>query len=64
MVYEVKVPANTTATVTLPSAQLEKVQINSASLKDDAEKNAKQADKYVTLKLGSGDYKFSYAISQ
>jgi alpha-L-rhamnosidase len=64
MVYEVKVPANTTATVTLPSAQLEKVQINSASLKDDAGKNAKQADKNVTLKLGSGDYKFSYAISQ
>jgi alpha-L-rhamnosidase len=64
MVYEVKVPANTTATVTLPSAQLEKVQINSASLKDDKNKSAQQSGKSVTLKLGSGDYKFSYAISQ
>jgi alpha-L-rhamnosidase len=58
------VPANTTATVTLPTASLEKVTINAASLKDDAGKNAKQADKNVTLKLGSGDYKFSYPVSQ
>jgi alpha-L-rhamnosidase len=64
MMYEVKVPANTTATVTLPTASLEKVMINAASLKDDAGKNAKQADKNVTLKLGSGDYKFSYPVSQ
>jgi len=64
MVYEVKVPANTTATVTLPTASLEKVMINAASLKDDAGKNAMQTGKNVNLKLGSGDYKFSYPISQ
>ncbi|MDO8953160.1 MAG: glycoside hydrolase family 78 protein, partial [Draconibacterium sp.] len=64
MVYEVKVPANTTATITLPSASLEKVMVNEASLKDDAGKNAKQTDKNVTLKLGSGEYKFSYPVSQ
>jgi len=64
MVYEVKVPANTTATVTLPSASLDKVTVNAASLKDDKAKSAQQAGKAVTLKLGSGDYKFSYAIPE
>jgi alpha-L-rhamnosidase len=64
MVYEVKVPANTTATVTLPTAALDKVTVNAASLKDDKAKSAQQAGKAVTLKLGSGDYKFSYAISE
>jgi len=64
MVYEVKVPANTAATVTLPTATLDKVTVNAASLKDDKAKSAQQAGKAVTLKLGSGDYKFSYAISE
>jgi len=64
MVYEVKVPANTTATVTLPTASLDKVTVNATSLKDDKAKSAQQAGKAVTLKLGSGDYKFSYAISE
>jgi alpha-L-rhamnosidase len=64
MVYEVKVPANTTATVTLPSASLDKVMINAASLKDDKNKSAQQSGKAVNLKLGSGDYKFSYPVSQ
>jgi alpha-L-rhamnosidase len=62
MVYEVKVPANTTATVSLPSAQLDKVTVNSASLKDDKLMAAKQSDKTVSLKLGSGEYKFSYPV--
>ena len=62
MVYEVKVPANTTATVTLPSAQLEKVTVNAASLKDDKLMAAKQSGKTVSLKLGSGEYKFSYPV--
>ena len=64
MVYEVKIPANTTATVTLPSAQLDKVTVNSASLKDDKLMAAQQSGKTVSLKLGSGEYKFSYPISQ
>ena len=64
MTYEVKVPANTTATVTLPSAKLDNVTVNAASLKDDAAKNAQQSGKTVNLKLGSGDYKFNYPVSQ
>jgi alpha-L-rhamnosidase len=62
MVYEVKVPANTTATVVLPSASLENVQINDASLKADTGKNAQQTSKNVTFNLGSGEYKFSYPV--
>lgn len=64
MVYEVKVPANTTVTATLPSAQLDKVTVNEVSLKDDKNKGAQQSGKAVTLKLGSGDYKFNYSISE
>ncbi len=63
MVYEVKVPANTTATVILPAAQIENVTVNSVSLKDDKNKSAQQSGKAVTLKLGSGDYKFSYPVA-
>jgi alpha-L-rhamnosidase len=64
LVYEVKVPGNTTASVTLPSAQLEKVMVNTASLKDDKLMAAQQSGKTVSLKLGSGEYIFSYKISQ
>lgn len=62
MIYEVKVPANSTATVTLPSAKLENVTVNSASLKENALMAASQTDKTVSLKLGSGEYKFSYPV--
>ena len=62
MVYDVKVPANTTASVTLPSALLDNVKVNTASLKDDKSKGANQSGKSVTLKLGSGDYSFSYPV--
>jgi len=64
MTYEVKVPANTTATVTLPTASLDKVTVNTASLKDDKSKAAKQVDNKVELKLGSGEYKFTYPVSK
>ncbi len=62
MVYEVKVPANTTATVMLPSAQLDKIRVNSSSLKENKPMGAKQSGAAVSLKLGSGEYKFSYLI--
>jgi alpha-L-rhamnosidase len=63
MVCEFKVPANTTATVSLPSAQLEKVSVNSAALKENALMAATQTGKSVSLKLGSGEYKFSYPMN-
>jgi alpha-L-rhamnosidase len=58
MVYDVTIPANTTATVTLPSASPEKVFLNDSPLKNDAQQN----DEGVTLKLGSGEYRFSYPM--
>ena len=64
MVYEVKVPANTTATVTLPAANLANVSVNNSVLKDDVSKGAKQEQNSVTLELGSGQYNFSYPVSK
>ena len=63
MVYDVKVPANTTATVTLPAANLANVSLNNSALKDDSSKGANQSQTNVTLKLGSGEYKFSYPVT-
>lgn len=64
MVYEVAVPANTSATVTLPAAKLANVSVNNSALKDDNSKAAKQEQNNVTLKLGSGNYVFSYVVSK
>lgn len=61
MVYEVTIPANTTATVTLPSATPGKVLLNSGSLNsksvDVQEKNGN-----TIFNLGSGNYRFSYPM--
>ncbi|SHF32930.1 alpha-L-rhamnosidase [Mariniphaga anaerophila] len=62
MIYDVRIPANTTATVKLPSASMSKVVLNSAPLKSDSDNNAKQNEEGVTLKLGSGKYRFSYPL--
>ena len=64
MVYEVSIPANTTATVVLPSASIDKVSVNNAALKDDKSKSAQQVGKTVKLNLGSGKYTFSYAVTK
>jgi alpha-L-rhamnosidase len=62
MVYDVTIPANTTATVTLPSASLGDVSLNGSPLNESSENNAQQKNETVTLKLGSGEYRFSYPI--
>jgi alpha-L-rhamnosidase len=64
MVYEVEVPANTTATVILPTANLNNVSVNNSSLKDDKSKGAQQVGKTVKLNLGSGKYSFNYPVSE
>jgi alpha-L-rhamnosidase len=58
MVYDVAIPANTTATITLPATSPEKVLLNDSPLKNDAQQN----DEGITLKLGSGEYRFSYPM--
>ena len=64
MIYEVTVPANTSATVSLPAANLDKVLLNNTALKVDKSKNAKQDKNIVTMRLGSGNYSFSYPIAK
>ena len=54
--YEVEVPANTTATVTLPVAQTDQVKMNGLALAS----NAVAVNKDLKVELGSGKYVFSY----
>jgi len=62
MVYEVKVPANTTATVTLPAASAEDLKMNGQSLPETVKSGLKATDKNVSLTIGSGSYSFSYTM--
>lgn len=57
--YHVEIPANTSATITLPGAQLETLNI-SAAIKKDAVQKAEG----VELHLGSGKYSFGYPVQQ
>lgn len=58
-VYEVTVPANTTATVTLPGAKADQVNLNGQAAKAEL----KQTGNAVTLNVGSGSYQFRYPAS-
>ena len=59
-VYEVTVPSNTTATVTLPGAKHEQLMVNSQPLSALLKENLKQTDNAVSLNIGSGNYQFRY----
>ena len=59
MVYVVKIPANTSATITLPNASLETISINDSPLKEDFG-TPRQTANGVLLELGSGTYQFSF----
>jgi len=59
-VYEVIVPANTTATVTLPSAKADQLTVNAKALSVSIKESLKQSDKGVSLNIGSGNYTFKY----
>lgn len=61
MVYEVIVPANTTATVTLPSVA-DDLKMNGEALPEILKSGMKVADKNVSLNIGSGNYMFSYTM--
>ncbi|WP_175416185.1 glycoside hydrolase family 78 protein [Aggregatimonas sangjinii] len=58
--YEVVIPANTTATVTLPEAKTNTVLVNGRKPKSDLQKKLKQTADGVQLELGSGTYRFTY----
>ena len=61
-IYSIEIPANTTATVTLPAADLKSVQINSAPINEKLKSSAKQLDSNVIIEIGSGKYSFSYPV--
>jgi len=62
LVIKVKIPANTTATITLPGAQTDKVTESGTAL-STAFKNARQDNNNVVIEAGSGEYSFEYTPS-
>ncbi len=59
-VYQVEVPANTTATVTLPAAFAGSLKVNSEPLNDELKSKVIQDDDNLVLEIGSGEYEFKY----
>lgn len=59
-IYEVVIPANTTATVSLPQAKTEQLRINSSEVGPALKQKIKQTEHGLELELGSGLYRFSY----
>jgi alpha-L-rhamnosidase len=60
-IYEVKIPANTTASVTLPYAKAEQITLNSQPLISAVKEGVKSSQYGVTVNLGSGTYQFRYS---
>lgn len=63
-VYQVQIPANTTATVTLPYAKTDHLTLNAQSLPQAVKENMAQIQNAVTLKIGSGTYEFRYPAAE
>jgi len=61
-VYDVTVPANTTATVTLPLAKADQLTVNSKVMPTSIKESLKQSDNSVSLEVGSGNYQFRYLM--
>lgn len=59
-IYKLTIPANTTATVTLPKANLAETLLNTLPLNSEIKKNSKEVANGVVIELGSGSYIFSY----
>ncbi len=60
--YEVTIPANTTATVTLSGAKADQVMVNAEAIPASLKESLKQTDKGISLEVGSGSYQFSYPV--
>jgi alpha-L-rhamnosidase len=59
-VYEVTVPANTTATVTLPATKADQLLVNAQAISGSIKESLKQTDKGISVNIGSGNYSFKY----
>jgi alpha-L-rhamnosidase len=58
LVYEITVPVNTTATVTLPAAKSDQVSLNSQPLPATIKESLKKTTKGISVIVGSGNYQF------
>jgi alpha-L-rhamnosidase len=63
-VYDVVVPANATATVTLPGTTTGKVIINSEPLDNSSISGLKQSGNTTSFSIGSGIYHISYPVDE
>ena len=61
-IYDVTVPANTTATVTLPSAKADQLTVNAQAMSSSLKESLKLSDKGLSVNVGSGNYQFRYAM--
>ena len=59
-VYNVVIPPNTRASVSLPQAKEEQLSLNSLPLKDKIKKRIQHSESGLKLELGSGTYQFRY----
>jgi alpha-L-rhamnosidase len=59
-VYQIQVPVNTTATVTLAYAKADRITMNSQPLTPAVKVSMAQIQNGVTLKVGSGTYEFRF----
>lgn len=59
LLYEVNVPANTAATVTLPTSSADAVKLNGLPLAESVKSGLKINGSKISLNIGSGNYTFS-----
>lgn len=62
-IYEITIPVNTAATITLPQAKKEELTLNSKPIQPEVEKSVQQTGNNLKLELGSGKYIFKYTVS-
>ena len=62
-VYEVTIPANTTATVTLLQAKEELLTINTQPLSSEMKRGMQHFANGIKMELGSGNYVFRYPVA-
>jgi alpha-L-rhamnosidase len=63
MNYEVKVPANATATVVLPNAGVDGLKVNGLPVTSKTNGKYTQTGKNTTVEIGSGSYVFNYQMN-
>jgi predicted esterase len=64
LIIEAEIPANTTATITLPKASINKVtDLNSGKNISEKYKNVRREGQNVVIEVGSGTFGFEYATS-